>query len=138
MCTQHSKLYFNILHIIAMASGFRGGVIFDNNIQKIKISASINIRKTCPCNVYPIEPHFYKAKMGYAVVFLFFLFLLQNIDCGYSLEPPRREKYHKFSIESVHFLQLKNLCILHGQVFVMNLNTCQYNILDIRGCIKRK
>ena len=28
--------------------------------------------------------------MGYAGVYLFFLFLLQNIDCGYSLEPPRR------------------------------------------------
>ena len=29
------------------------------------------------------------AKLGYAGVYLFFLFLLQNIDCGYSLEPPR-------------------------------------------------
>ena len=48
------------------------------------------IRKTCPCSVYPLEPHFYKAKLGYAGVYLFFLFLLQNIDCGYSLEPPRR------------------------------------------------
>ena len=48
------------------------------------------IRKTCPCNVYPLEPHFYIAKLGYARVYLFFLFLLQNIDCGYSLEPPRR------------------------------------------------
>ena len=44
------------------------------------------IRKTCPCNIYPIEPHFYIAKMGYAGVYPFFLFLLQNIDCGYSLE----------------------------------------------------
>ena len=35
-----------------------------------------------------------------------FLFLLQNIDCGYSLEPPRRD--------------FKNPCILHGQVFVMS------------------
>ena len=48
------------------------------------------IRKTCPCNVYPVEPHFYIAKLGVAGVYLFFLFLLQNIDCGYSLEPPRR------------------------------------------------
>ena len=48
------------------------------------------IKKTCPCNVYPLEPHFYIAKLGYAGVYLFFLFLLQNIDCGYSLEPPRR------------------------------------------------
>ena len=46
--------------------------------------------KICPCNVYPPEPHFYIAKLGYAGVYLFFLFLLQNIDCGYSLEPPRR------------------------------------------------
>ena len=49
-----------------------------------------NITKTCPCNVYPREPHFYIVKMGYAGVYLFFLLLLQNIDCGYSLEPPRR------------------------------------------------
>ena len=38
----------------------------------------------------PLEPHFYITKLGYAGVCLFFLFLLQNIDCGYSLEPPRR------------------------------------------------
>ena len=48
------------------------------------------IRKTCPCNEYPLKPHFYIEKLGYAGVYLFFLFLLQNIDCGYSLEPPRR------------------------------------------------
>ena len=45
-------------------------------------------RKTCPCNVYPLKPHFYIAKQRYAGLYLFFLFLLQNIDCGYSLEPP--------------------------------------------------
>ena len=49
-----------------------------------------HIRKTCPCNEYPLKPHFYIAKLGYAGVYLFFLFLLQNIDCGYSLEPPLR------------------------------------------------
>ena len=32
-------------------------------------------------------PQFYIAKLGHAGVYLFFLFLLQNIDCGYSLEP---------------------------------------------------
>ena len=48
------------------------------------------IRKTRPCNEYPLKPHFYIVKLGYAGVYLFFLFLLQNIDCGYSLEPPRR------------------------------------------------
>ena len=38
----------------------------------------------------PLQSHFYIEKLGYAGVYLFFLFLLQNIDCGYSLEPPRR------------------------------------------------
>ena len=37
-------------------------------------------------DVYPFYSPFY---LGYAVVYLFYLFLLQNIDCGYSLEPPR-------------------------------------------------
>ena len=50
----------------------------------------LNIRKTCPCIEYPLEPHFYIVKLGYAGVYLFFLVLLQNIDRGYSLEPPRR------------------------------------------------
>ena len=45
--------------------------------------------KTCLCNVYPLKPHFYIVKLGYEGVYLFFLFLFQNIDCGYSLEPPR-------------------------------------------------
>ena len=45
------------------------------------------ITKTCPCNVYS---HFYIAKLGFAGVSMFFLFLFQKIDCGYSLEPPRR------------------------------------------------
>ena len=47
-----------------------------------------NITKTCPCNIYPLEPHVYIEKLGFKGVYLFFLFLLQNIDCGYSLEPP--------------------------------------------------
>ena len=27
------------------------------------------IRKTCPCNEYPLKPHFYIVKMGYAGVY---------------------------------------------------------------------
>ena len=48
------------------------------------------ITKTCPCDVYPLEPHFYIEKMGFEGVYLFSLFLIQNIHCGYSLEPPRQ------------------------------------------------
>ena len=38
------------------------------------------ITKTCLCNVYPLEPHFDIAKLGYTGVYLIFLFLIQNID----------------------------------------------------------
>ena len=50
------------------------------------------VRITCPCNEYPLKPHFYIVKLGYAGVYLyvFFLFLPQNIDYGCLLEPPRR------------------------------------------------
>ena len=65
----------------------------DGSVAQVHIShhlTSMSIRKACPCNEYPLKPHFYIAKLGYAGVFLFFLFLLQNIDCEYLLEPPRR------------------------------------------------
>ena len=45
-----------------------------------------------PCNVYNLIPHCHipVVKARYEGVYLFFLFLLQNIDYGYSLEPPGR------------------------------------------------
>ena len=72
------------------------------------------IRKTRPCNVYPLKPQFCIAKLGYAGVNLFFLFLLSNIDCGYSLErvptiyvlSKNKKKYKEKSTENFHFLQL--------------------------------
>ena len=100
-------------------------------------------------------PHFYIAKLGNARVYLFFLLLLQNIDCGCSLEPPRQggsnvyprsmfwakiRKYQNFSAENFQFLKLKNLCLLHGQVFVMwNISDRQHKetmiviVMDCHG-----
>ena len=94
-----------------------------------------NTRKTFPYNIYPFEPHFYIAKVAYAGVYLFFLFLLQNIDCGYSLEPPRRggsnvypqsmfgaeiRKILKNFLMKFSIFDTENiLYILRGQVFVM-------------------
>ena len=34
----------------------------------------------------PLSPIFIKEKLEFAGVYIFFLFLLQNIDCVYSLE----------------------------------------------------
>ena len=48
------------------------------------------IPKTCLYNSDPINPHFYIVNWGLHGYTLFFLFLIKNIDSGYSLEPPRR------------------------------------------------
>ena len=42
-------------------------------------------------NFEPLKPNFYILKLWLTGVYtIFFLFLLKNIDCGYSLKPPRR------------------------------------------------
>ena len=90
---------------------------------------TINIRKTCPCNVYPLETHFYIEKLGYAGVHLFFLILLQNIDCGYSLEPPRR-------VPTIYVLEQnkKNIKIFLVKNFIFSANFFFLNIAWTSFC----
>ena len=55
------------------------------------------ITKTYLYNVDPLKPHFYIVKLGFTGVYIIFLIFAQNMDCGYSLEPPRRggsNEYH--------------------------------------------
>ena len=49
-----------------------------------------SITKTCLYNFDPLKPHFYIVKLGFTGVYIIFLISAQNIDCGYTLEPPRR------------------------------------------------
>ena len=48
------------------------------------------IMKTRLYNFDPLKPHFYIVKLGFTGVYIIFFISAQNIDCGYSLEPPRR------------------------------------------------
>ena len=49
------------------------------------------ITKTCLYNIDPLKPHILYSKTGvYRGILYFFSFLLKSLDCGYSLEPPRR------------------------------------------------
>ena len=86
------------------------------------------ITKTCLYNVDPLKPHFYIVKLGLTGVYItsvFFLFLLKNIDCGFSLEPPRRG-----GSTSTH-----NLCFeqkyekypnFHLKIFIFGRSNFQY------------
>ena len=46
-------------------------------------------------NKYPLKPHSYIVKLGFAGEYLCSLFLIKNIDCGYSLEPPHRSTHNQ-------------------------------------------
>ena len=54
------------------------------------------ITKSCLYNFDPLKPHFYVVKLGFTGYTLLFLFLLKNIDCGYSWEPPLRGGSHEY------------------------------------------
>ena len=49
-----------------------------------------SITKTYLYNFDPFKPQFYIVKLGLTGVYIIFLISAQNIDCEYSLEPPRR------------------------------------------------
>ena len=54
---------------------------------KVTMFSGLNITKTCLYNFDPLKPHFYIVKLGFTGLYII---SAQNIDCGYSLEPPRR------------------------------------------------
>ena len=79
----------------------KGTFVIDNSVifaQDLEMHVHKNnklnywyvITKTRLCNFDPLKPHFYIVKLGFTGVYIIFLISAQNIDCGYSLEPPRR------------------------------------------------
>ena len=69
------------LDLLTVSIGFIFLFVIKENIRdrlwpiQVLYSMYSFIMITCPCNVYPLIPHFYIAKLGYAWVHLFFLFL---------------------------------------------------------------
>ena len=112
----------------------------------------LGITKTYLYNVDPLKPHFYIVKLGFTGVYIIFLISAQNIDCGYSLEPPRRGGSNEYpqsmflsrNMENIRifiwklsgFLVVKLSIYLNRHVFVMvcmwateweNILTCSNN-----------
>ena len=77
----------------------------------------IAITKTCLYNFDPLKPHFYIVKLGFTGVYIIFHISAQNIDCEYSLEPPRQ--YQSFLSKNFRFLEVKFSIYLNRRVFVM-------------------
>ena len=56
-------------------------------------STEVNMHAITKTGLYsfdPLKPHFYIVKLGFTGVYIIFLISAQNIDYGYSLEPPQR------------------------------------------------
>ena len=80
--------------------------------------------KTCPYNFDPLKPHFYTVKLGFTVKYIIFLISAQNIDCRYSLEPPRRggsNEYPQFmfwaEIWKISEFFIWKFSVLGGEIF---------------------
>ena len=56
----------------------------------------MDITKKRLYNFDPLKPHFYIVKLGFTGVYIIFLISAQNIDCGYSLEPPHRGSSNEY------------------------------------------
>ena len=63
------------------------------NLPKKTWNYSRFITKTLLYNFDPLKPHFYIVKLGLTGVYIIFLISAQNINCGYSLEPPHRSMF---------------------------------------------
>ena len=75
-----------------------------------------HITKTCLCNFDPLKPHFYIVKVGFTGVYTIFFISAQNIDCGYSLEPPRRGGSNEYP-QSMFWAEIWKISVL----FYLNL-----------------
>ena len=90
--------------------------------------------KTYLYNFDSLKPHFYIVKLGFTGIYIIFLISVPNIDCGYSLEPPRRggsneyhnlcfeqkyEKYQNYLCENFHILVVKFSIYLNRRVFIL-------------------
>ena len=66
------------------------GLIFLTSDIKYICNLELDITKTRLYSFDPLKPHFYIVKLGFTWVYIIFLILLKNIDCRYSLVPPRQ------------------------------------------------
>ena len=109
-------------------------LIFRDWIHLVDVSSLLTMKIDCITKTYlysfdPIKPHFYIVKRGLQGYTLIFLYLLKNIDCGDSLEPPRRggsNEYpqimfwaENFFIWKVSFFGARISIYLNMRIFIM-------------------
>ena len=64
-------------------------------IRQNCVDAQADITTPRLYNFDPLIPHVYIVKQGFTGVYIIFLILLKNIDCGYLLESPLRGGFNE-------------------------------------------
>ena len=72
----------------------RGGLDLADRNTLFDSKSCCSITKTRLYNFDPLN--FYIVKLGFTGVYIIFLISAQNIDCGYSLEPPHRSGSYEY------------------------------------------
>ena len=88
------------------------------------------------CNVDLLTPNFYKVKLEFTGVYILLLFLLKNIDCEYSLEPPQDCGY-SLRVPTIYVLRKnkKNINFLYKIIIFAALKIAAYCIGMFAKCI---
>ena len=130
--TSQSDFYGSIMKLLYDFAQLRASSIYKRGISKpywYMLSHLQNlswrfITKTCLYNFDPLKPRFYVVKMGFTGVYVIFLSSAQNIDCGYSLEPPRRGGSNEYpqsmfwaEIWKISELFIWNFSFFSGKIF---------------------
>ena len=107
------------------------------SLQLIQEGQLSVITKTYLYNFDPLKPHFYIVKLGFTGVYIIFLISAQNIDCGYSLEPPRRGGSNEYqqSMFSAEIWKISEFFIWKFSIFGDEISyifelACFHNVLE--------
>ena len=124
--------HFLLKLITVWLEGYKVVVMNNENVMSmIDVSKGMEkhlwawiITKTRLYNFDPLKPHFYTVKLGFTGVYIIFLILLENIDCGYALEPPRRGGSNEYpqsmfwtEIRKISEFLSENFQVFGGEVF---------------------
>ena len=78
------KFKQNPLLILAMSSGSIQTLIQSFRLNDLLIITDIML--TCPCSLHPLKFHFYRGKLGFTGVNIFFLiFVSKGLTCNHNL-----------------------------------------------------
>ena len=117
------NIHSNVRYMLSKVRQFTKFSLLD--IVGIMVLIFFFITKTYLYNSDPLKPHFYIVKLGSTGVFIIFLFLLKNIDCGYSLEPPRWGGSNEYP-QSMFWVEIWNISEFYLKTFSFRWWNFQY------------